>query len=108
MTGAWATVPGPYAGAGVLMSGALNVNFTFPFRYIPPDPVTTPVPPPEPWAAKQPFAWDRLGAYGSRHPGGALAAVADGGVRFLRDDTPVPVLTGLSTRAGGEVAAAPD
>jgi prepilin-type processing-associated H-X9-DG protein len=40
------------------------------------------------------------------HPGGANAAMADGGVRFLRDGIPIRTLAALTTRAGGEVAPA--
>ena len=101
VTGAWATVPGPYAGAGLLLVSNVSVNFTFPSHYDPPALLPAP---PEPWADKQPLAWDRLGAYGSRHPGGALAAFADGTVRFLRTDLTLATLIALSTRAGGEVA----
>jgi prepilin-type N-terminal cleavage/methylation domain-containing protein/prepilin-type processing-associated H-X9-DG protein len=46
---------------------------------------------------------DRLSAFGSRHPGGANFALADGSVRFLSTATSVTVLRYLSTRAGGEV-----
>lgn len=38
----------------------------------------------------------------SFHPGGAVALLADGSVRFLRESVTVPTLTALSTRAGGE------
>jgi prepilin-type processing-associated H-X9-DG protein len=40
------------------------------------------------------------------HPGGANAATADGGVRFLREGMSVRVLAALTTRAGGEVVPA--
>ncbi|MBX9627150.1 MAG: DUF1559 domain-containing protein [Gemmataceae bacterium] len=46
---------------------------------------------------------ERLSTMGSGHTGGANAATADGGVRFVRDATPLDVLRAHCTRAGGEV-----
>ena len=59
--------------------------------------------PPVPWADLSIMWWVRLGAYGSYHPGGANFALADGSIRFLRTETPLPTLRALSTRNGGEV-----
>jgi type II secretory pathway pseudopilin PulG len=42
------------------------------------------------------------------HPGGAFGLLADGSVRFLKQDMDVYVLYGLATRAGGEILANTD
>ncbi len=44
--------------------------------------------------------------FGSYHPGGANFAFGDGSVKFLKSSTDLRVLSGLSTRAGGEVISA--
>ena len=103
----WATVPGPYAGAGVLSIGSFSINFTFPNHYEPPTnlPPGT-VAPPVDWGDLSTIGWDRLGAYGSKHTGLANFAFADGRVRTIRADIDIFTLAALSTRAGGEVAGA--
>ena len=67
---------------------------------------SAPPPPPTSWDGMKANVWDRLSAYGSYHTGGANVALGDGGVRFLRQTTTLPVLAGLSTRSGGETVAA--
>ncbi len=47
------------------------------------------------------------GAFMSRHTGGANFALADGSVRFLRDNIDIAQYRGLSTISGGEVTSAP-
>ena len=103
---AWASSIGPNAGACLMMGSALTINFGFPTYYKPP--ALAPGAPPEkvPWATLEPIAWDRYGAYGSEHTGGANFAFADGSVRFLRTELPLQTLQALSTRAGGEVVPA--
>jgi prepilin-type N-terminal cleavage/methylation domain-containing protein/prepilin-type processing-associated H-X9-DG protein len=99
---AWAQNPGPTAGVGLLLISNLTINFSFPTHYTPP--VLPPgVPePPVPWTDLGVLAWDRLGAYGSRHPGGANFAFADGSIRFMHDKTELKTLVPLSTIAGKE------
>lgn len=99
---AWAQNPGPTAGVGLLLISNLTINFSFPTQYIPPVlPPGTPIPP-VPWTDLGLLAWDRLGAYGSRHPGGANFAFADGSVRFQGERTELLTLQGLSTISGRE------
>jgi len=104
---AWAPPLGPNAGATLLLGAALTINFGFPTRYIPPPPTPGVPPVSVPWATLEPIAWDRYGAFGSQHPGGANFAFADGSVHFLRTGLPLPTLQALCTRAGGE-AVPPD
>jgi prepilin-type processing-associated H-X9-DG protein len=99
----WARAPVPTAAGGFLLAGSVTINFGYPTKYDPP-PVAPGVPPSAPvsWDAMKADVWDRLSGYGSYHTGGANLALADGSVRFFRTSTPLLVLAGLSTRAGGE------
>ena len=104
---AWAVASGPNNGGGILLSGSVTLNSTFPSFYTPPVIPPPPAPPPPPetpidWATFGPNVWDRLSAYGSRHSSGANFAFADGSVRFIRTGVNGSVLLSLSTRNGGE------
>ena len=95
---------GRWAAAGVLLTSQATVNFTFPRSYRPPPPSNPPVPEsPTPWSELENMWYTRLGAFGSEHTGGANFAMADGSVRFIRQQIPLATLQALSTRAGGEV-----
>jgi prepilin-type N-terminal cleavage/methylation domain-containing protein/prepilin-type processing-associated H-X9-DG protein len=97
----WAPV-GAEAIGEITMSAWSPINYAVPVRYSPPLP---PLPElPINWSTFAPYYEARLSAYGSRHPGGANFALADGSVRFLSQGTSADVLRALSTRAGGEVA----
>ncbi len=101
----WAPPPGPNAGLALLSIGSFSINFTFPKPYVPPDLPAGAQPPPVPWGADEStIAWDRMGAYGSRHTGLANFALSDGSVRSLRAEMDIFQLAAISTRAGGEVA----
>jgi len=70
----------------------------------PPDPFNPapPPPPPVPWVTLGPQAWDRLGAYGSRHTSGVNFSFADGSVRVFSQTTSQDIILAASTRSGGE------
>jgi len=51
--------------------------------------------------------YNRTGAYGSHHPGGANFAIADGSVRFLSETINMDTYLSLASRNGGEVVALP-
>ncbi len=103
----WANTTGPNAGAGLLLATFRPVGYGHPGPYVPPPqppPPLPPIPPPPvPWATLGPQAWDRWSGYGSRHTGGMNAAVADGGVRFVRQTIAPAAWQAAGTRAGGEV-----
>ncbi len=92
-----------HAIVGVTVSAEARVNWTHPDAYQKPAPPA--VPPPADWAKLGPHWWARLGAIGSRHPGGANVALADGSVRFLQEQMSITTLRALASRSGGEVVA---
>jgi prepilin-type N-terminal cleavage/methylation domain-containing protein/prepilin-type processing-associated H-X9-DG protein len=53
-----------------------------------------------------PYGVPLNGAMGSRHPGGAMFAFADGRVVFLRESISLTIYQALSTRKGGEAISA--
>ena len=59
-------------------------------------------PPNPPCAASSPSLTDVYAAR-SRHPGGVLATLADGSVRFIKDSVLIKIWRALSTTRGGEI-----
>jgi prepilin-type N-terminal cleavage/methylation domain-containing protein/prepilin-type processing-associated H-X9-DG protein len=100
----WPAPPSPWAIAHVTVSSEGPINMVYPQEYQPgsyyPDP-----PPTFDWSQLVQPRNMRVASIGSRHPGGANAAFADGSVRFLSNSMTVATLRGITTRAGDEVVA---
>jgi prepilin-type N-terminal cleavage/methylation domain-containing protein/prepilin-type processing-associated H-X9-DG protein len=105
-TAGWATEPmgqwgwwAPSGGAFGLSDVTLSTFATMNYR--------VPVPANGPGGDQTTFSslYDpfRVGAYGSRHTGGANFCLADGSVRFVSENVDGAVYIGLGTRAKGEV-----
>src|SRR5262249_50987680 len=92
--GSW----GPWAWVGSGAMGSIMLGTHVPINYR--------VPPSAP-VGDLPTIYDRFGAFGSGHPGGANCAFADGSVRFLSDRIDLATPQALSTRAGAEVVTPP-
>jgi len=88
-------------GLGNFMCGAFSpINYKTPFKAG------------DPGAPGSSSAWyvfqdQRLNTIGSRHPGGAAVALADGSVRFITDDLPQSLLSLYCTRADNQSVVAP-
>ena len=102
--GFWTGSCGSYALADVTLSSFAPINYQFPVPYASRNQADPPI---ANTAAFREYADKRLCAFGSRHPGGANFAFADGASCFLSDDTDLAVLHALSTRAGKEVFSMP-
>ena len=104
---AWASQSGPNMGGGLLLDGTALMNTTYPTGWSPPPVPPPPLPPPMPvpvdWATFSIAAWNRLCAYGSKHPNGCNFAFTDGSVRSISVSAASTVLLPLSTRAGNEI-----
>jgi prepilin-type N-terminal cleavage/methylation domain-containing protein len=98
---AWAAIPGPDAGAGLLLSAEASLNYSFPTPYIPPKPPLLPTP--VPWADFAQSFWARFSAYGSQHLAGVVMARADGSVSPMAHSTSLAILQSYSTRRGNEI-----
>jgi prepilin-type N-terminal cleavage/methylation domain-containing protein/prepilin-type processing-associated H-X9-DG protein len=98
--GTWAAIGGRRRIGDVTMSAHAPINYRLPFDY---EHYQTADPPISSSADYAYYEDLRTCAWGSRHPGGANFALADGSVRFLSDSLPQTTLRALSTRAGSEV-----
>ncbi len=102
--GFWTGSCGSYALADVTLSSFAPINYqfsmTFAGRYDADPPIISS-------NDFRPYADMRLCAFGSRHPGGANFTFADASGAFLRNDTDLELLRGLSTRAGLEIVTPP-
>jgi prepilin-type N-terminal cleavage/methylation domain-containing protein/prepilin-type processing-associated H-X9-DG protein len=98
--GWWAPSGGNFGLSDVTMSTVAPINFRIGFTHA--------NRPPSVGGAADFAAYDaqRVGSFGSQHPGGANFALGDGSVRFLKDSTAETVLRALGTRAGNEAISA--
>lgn len=94
--GWWAPSGGRLAIGHVTMSGFAPINFHIPFRLGDPGA-------PGSAAGFKPYEDMRVCAWGSKHPGGANFAFADGSTRFLPETLSLATLRALCTRSRGEV-----
>ncbi len=85
----------------VTLSGAVGINYSHPFAWIPPTLYYQP--PPVDWPSFFSHYESRLSAFGSGHDSGANFAFCDGTVRFLFDTVPSSRFQALCTRNGNEV-----
>jgi prepilin-type N-terminal cleavage/methylation domain-containing protein/prepilin-type processing-associated H-X9-DG protein len=93
--GWWAPSGGRLAIGHVTMSGFAPINYHIPFRYGDPGA-------PSSTAGFKSFEDLRVCAWGSKHPGGANFAFADGSTHFLSETLTLAELQSLCTRNGSE------
>jgi prepilin-type N-terminal cleavage/methylation domain-containing protein/prepilin-type processing-associated H-X9-DG protein len=95
--GWWAPSGGQFGLSDVTMSTFAPINYRVPFSHANrPGGVGGA-------ADFAPYDALRVSAFGSRHPGGANFAMADGSVRFIKQTIAADVFRALGTRKGGEV-----
>jgi len=98
--GEWAALGGRRRIMDVTMSGYAPLNYRLPFNYANRAQANPPATSANAFRYYEELRWT---AWGSRHPGGANMAFADGSARFLSDGLPIATLQALSTRAGSEI-----
>jgi prepilin-type N-terminal cleavage/methylation domain-containing protein/prepilin-type processing-associated H-X9-DG protein len=97
--GWWAPAGGRKSIGHVTMSAATGINFGISFS---PGDAGQADPPVSDGVSFAVHGDLRVCALGSRHPGGANFALADGGCKFLVESIPLVVLRSLATRSGSE------
>lgn len=92
LIGWWANSGGRLAAGDVTMSAFAPLNYRVPAN------------PPTDYAGYFPYYEKHVNAFGSQHSGGANFALADGSVRFVRDNISMDNLRRLCVRSDGEVS----
>jgi prepilin-type N-terminal cleavage/methylation domain-containing protein/prepilin-type processing-associated H-X9-DG protein len=100
-TGWWANSGGRLASGDVTLSAYAPINFKIPVPFALGGTMT---PPATNYNGYLYYNDRRTCAFGSLHPGGANFALADGSVRFVGQQIPLPVLQALAVRNDGSVA----
>jgi prepilin-type processing-associated H-X9-DG protein len=97
--GWWAPSGGRKSIGHVTMSAAAGINFGISFS---PSNAGQAEPPVSDGVSFAVHGDRRICTFGSRHPGGANFALADGGCKFLDESIALVVLRGFATRSGSE------
>lgn len=99
--GWWANSGGRLAAGDVTLSAYAPVNYKIPVPFASGGTLT---PPATSYNSYLYYNDRRMCAFGSLHPGGANFALADGSVRFVAQQVPLPLLQAVAVRNDGTVA----